>query len=302
MLQTEICGLVLDNPIIAASGTFGFGQEYKDFYDINILGSISIKGTTLEPRFGNATPRIAECKAGMLNAVGLQNPGVEAVVGHELPELAKIYRKPVVANVCGFAVDEYVEVARIMSRAANVGLIELNISCPNVKHGGMSFGTDAVCAAEVTAAVKSVAHKPVIVKLSPNVTDIVSIAVACQEAGADGLCLINTLLGMRLDLKTRRPVLANITGGLSGDGVFPIALRMIYETAKACTIPIVGCGGVSTARDVIEMMMAGAVAVEVGTANLINPTACRDIIESLPHEMERLGIEKLKDIIGVALR
>lgn len=302
MLQTEICGLVLDNPIIAASGTFGFGQEYKDFYDINILGSISIKGTTLEPRFGNATPRIAECKAGMLNAVGLQNPGVEAVVGHELPELAKIYRKPVVANVCGFAVDEYVEVARIMSRAANVGLIELNISCPNVKHGGMSFGTDAACAAEVTAAVKSVAHKPVIVKLSPNVTDIVAIAVACQEAGADGLCLINTLLGMRLDLKTRRPVLANVTGGLSGNGVFPIALRMIYETAKACTIPIVGCGGVSTARDVIEMMMAGAAAVEVGTANLINPTACRDIIESLPHEMERLGIEKLKDIIGVALR
>ena len=302
MLQTEICGLVLDNPIIAASGTFGFGQEYKDFYDINILGSISIKGTTLEPRFGNATPRIAECKAGMLNAVGLQNPGVEAVVGHELPELAKIYRKPVVANVCGFAVDEYVEVARIMSQATNVGLIELNISCPNVKHGGMSFGTDAACAAEVTAAVKSVAQKPVIVKLSPNVTDIVAIAVACQEAGADGLCLINTLLGMRLDLKTRRPVLANITGGLSGDGVFPIALRMIYETAKACTIPIVGCGGVSTARDVIEMMMAGAVAVEVGTANLINPTACRDIIESLSHEMERLGIEKLKDIIGVALR
>ena len=302
MLQTEICGLVLDNPIIAASGTFGFGQEYKDFYDINILGSISIKGTTLEPRFGNATPRIAECKAGMLNAVGLQNPGVEAVVRHELPELAKIYRKPVVANVCGFAVDEYVEVARIMSQAANVGLIELNISCPNVKHGGMSFGTDAACAAEVTTAVKSVAQKPVIVKLSPNVTDIVSIAVACQEAGADGLCLINTLLGMRLDLKTRRPVLANITGGLSGDGVFPIALRMIYETAKACIIPIVGCGGVSTARDVIEMMMAGAAAVEVGTANLINPTACRDIIESLPHEMERLGIEELKDIIGVALR
>jgi dihydroorotate oxidase len=302
MLQTEICGLVLDNPIIAASGTFGFGQEYKDFYDINILGSISIKGTTLEPRFGNATPRIAECKAGMLNAVGLQNPGVEAVVRHELPELAKIYHKPVVANVCGFAVDEYVEVARIMSQAANVGLIELNISCPNVKHGGMSFGTDATCAAEVTAAVKSVSQKPVIVKLSPNVTDIVAIAVACQEAGADGLCLINTLLGMRLDLKTRRPVLANVTGGLSGDGVFPIALRMIYETAKACTIPIVGCGGVSTARDVIEMMMAGAVAVEVGTANLINPTACRDIIESLPHEMERLGIDKLKDIIGVALR
>ena len=298
MLQTEICGLVLDNPIIAASGTFGFGQEYKDFYDINILGSISIKGTTLEPRFGNATPRIAECKAGMLNAVGLQNPGVEAVVRHELPELAKIYRKPVVANVCGFAVDEYVEVARIMSQAANVGLIELNISCPNVKHGGMSFGTDAACAADV----KSVSQKPVIVKLSPNVTDIVAIAVACQEAGADGLCLINTLLGMRLDLKMRRPVLANITGGLSGDGVFPIALRMIYETAKACTIPIVGCGGVSTARDVIEMMMAGAAAVEVGTANLINPTACRDIIESLLQEMERLGIEKLKDIIGVALR
>ena len=301
MLQTEICGLVLDNPIIAASGTFGFGQEYKDFYDINILGSISIKGTTLEPRFGNATPRIAECKAGMLNAVGLQNPGVEAVVGHELPELAKIYRKPVVANVCGFAVDEYVEVARIMSRAANVGLIELNISCPNVKHGGMSFGTDAGCAAEVTSAVKAVCSKPVIVKLSPNVTDIVAIAQACQEAGADGLCLINTLLGMRLDLQKRRPILANITGGFSGDAVFPVALRMVYQVAKVCRIPIVGCGGISTARDVVEMMMAGASAVEVGTANLINPYACRDIIEELPDVMQRLKIDNLTDIIGVAL-
>ena len=301
MLQTEICGLVLDNPIIAASGTFGFGQEYKDFYDINILGSISIKGTTLEPRFGNATPRIAECKAGMLNAVGLQNPGVEAVVRHELPELAKIYRKPVVANVCGFAVDEYVEVARIMSQAANVGLIELNISCPNVKHGGMSFGTDAGCAAEVTSAVKAVCSKPVIVKLSPNVTDIVAIAQACQEAGADGLCLINTLLGMRLDLQKRRPILANITGGFSGDAVFPVALRMVYQVAKVCRIPIVGCGGISTARDVVEMMMAGASAVEIGTANLINPYACRDIIEELPDVMQRLKIDNLTDIIGAAL-
>ncbi len=298
---TYLCGHKIDNPIIPASGTFGFGQEYREMYDLNILGAISIKGTTREARFGNPTPRIAECKAGMLNSVGLQNPGVEAVVGHELPELAKIYRKPIIANVCGFSLEEYVEVARRMCEADNVGWIELNVSCPNVKHGGMSFGTDAGCAAEVTSAVKAVCSKPVIVKLSPNVTDIVAIAQACQEAGADGLCLINTLLGMRLDLQKRRPILANITGGFSGDAVFPIALRMVYQVAKVCHIPIVGCGGISTARDVVEMMMAGASAVEVGTANLINPYACRDIIEELPNVMQRLKIDNLTDIIGAAL-
>ena len=298
---TYLCGHKIDNPIIPASGTFGFGQEYREMYDLNILGAISIKGTTREARFGNPTPRIAECKAGMLNAVGLQNLGVEAVVGHELPELAKIYRKPIIANVCGFSLEEYVEVARRMCEADNVGWIELNVSCPNVKHGGMSFGTDAGCAAEVTSAVKAVCSKPVIVKLSPNVTDIVAIAQACQEAGADGLCLINTLLGMRLDLQKRRPILANITGGFSGDAVFPVALRMVYQVAKVCRIPIVGCGGISTARDVVEMMMAGASAVEVGTANLINPYACRDIIEELPDVMQRLKIDNLTDIIGAAL-
>lgn len=298
---TYLCGHKIDNPIIPASGTFGFGQEYREMYDLNILGAISIKGTTREARFGNPTPRIAECKAGMLNAVGLQNPGVEAVVGHELPELAKIYRKPIIANVCGFSLEEYVEVARRMCEADNVGWIELNVSCPNVKHGGMSFGTDAGCAAEVTSAVKAVCSKPVIVKLSPNVTDIVAIAQACQEAGADGLCLINTLLGMRLDLQKRRPILANITGGFSGDAVFPVALRMVYQVAKVCRIPIVGCGGISTARDVVEMMMAGASAIEVGTANLINPYACRDIIEELPDVMQRLRIDNLTDIIGAAL-
>lgn len=297
---TYLCGHKIDNPIIPASGTFGFGQEYREMYDLNILGAISIKGTTREARFGNPTPRIAECKAGMLNAVGLQNPGVEAVVGHELPELAKIYRKPIIANVCGFSLEEYVEVARRMCEVDNVGWIELNVSCPNVKHGGMSFGTDAGCAAEVTSAVKAVCSKPVIVKLSPNVTDIVAIAQACQEAGADGLCLINTLLGMRLDLQKRRPILANITGGFSGDAVFPVALRMVYQVAKVCRIPIVGCGGISTARDVVEMMMAGASAVEIGTANLINPYACRDIIEELPDVMQRLKIDNLTDIIGAA--
>lgn len=298
---TYLCGHKIDNPIIPASGTFGFGQEYREMYDLNILGAISIKGSTREARFGNPTPRIAECKAGMLNAVGLQNPGVEAVVGHELPKLAKIYRKPIIANVCGFSLEEYVEVARRMCEADNVGWIELNVSCPNVKHGGMSFGTDAGCAAEVTSAVKAVCSKPVIVKLSPNVTDIVAIAQACQEAGADGLCLINTLLGMRLDLQKRRPILANITGGFSGDAVFPVALRMVYQVAKVCRIPIVGCGGISTARDVVEMIMAGASAVEVGTANLINPYACRDIIEELPYVMQRLRIDNLTDIIGAAL-
>ena len=299
--KVKLCGIDITNPIIPASGTFGFGQEYKDFYDLNILGSISIKGTTREARFGNEPPRIAECKAGMLNAVGLQNPGIERVVSEELPALGKIYTKPIMANVCGFSLDEYVEVAEKISKADNVGWIELNVSCPNVKHGGMSFGTDPECAAQVTREVKKVISKPLIVKLSPNVTDITQIAIACQEAGADGLSLINTLLGMRIDTRSRKPILANTTGGFSGDAVFPVALRMVYQVAKVCSIPVVGCGGVSSAKDVIEMMMAGATAVQVGSANLVNPFACRDIIEDLPREMSKLRIDSLEEIIGVAL-
>ena len=299
--KVKLCGIDITNPIIPASGTFGFGQEYKDFYDLNILGSISIKGTTREARFGNEPPRIAECKAGMLNAVGLQNPGIERVVSEELPALGKIYTKPIMANVCGFSLDEYVEVAEKISKADNVGWIELNVSCPNVKHGGMSFGTDPECAAQVTREVKKVISKPLIVKLSPNVTDITQIAIACQEAGADGLSLINTLLGMRIDTRSRKPILANTTGGFSGDAVFPVALRMVYQVAKVCSIPIVGCGGISSAKDVIEMMMAGATAAQVGSANLVNPFACRDIIEDLPREMSKLRIDSLEEIIGVAL-
>lgn len=299
--KVTLCGIELSNPIIPASGTFGFGQEYARFYDINILGSISIKGTTREARFGNEQPRIAECTAGMLNAVGLQNPGVDAVVSEELPNLRKIYQKPVLANVSGFSKEEYVETSEKICKAENVGWIELNISCPNVKHGGMSFGTDPKSAAEVTRAVKAVVDKPLIVKLSPNVTDITEIALACQEAGADGLSLINTLLGMRLDLHKRKPILANVTGGFSGDAVFPVALRMVYQVAKVCHVPVVGCGGVSSARDVLEMMMAGATAVQVGSANLVNPFACRDIISDLPKEMQKYGISDLNDIIGAAL-
>ena len=295
-LSFTLSGFRLDNPVITASGTYGFGQEFTPYYDVNILGSLSFKGTTAEPRFGNPTPRIAECPNGMLNSVGLQNPGVEHVIAEELPALRRIFRKPIIANISGFSVDEYVRCAALLSQEEQVEILEINISCPNVRHGGMAFGTDPKAAAEVTRAVKAVAAKPVYMKLSPNVTDIVAIAKACEEAGADGLSLINTLLGMRIDLQRRRPVLANVMGGYSGPGIFPVALRMVYQVTGAVGIPVIGMGGVSTARDVIEMMMAGASAVQVGAANLVNPTACRDIIEALPAEMDRLGIERLSDI------
>lgn len=294
-----LSGLRLDNPVIPASGTFGYGNEYKDFYDLDLLGSFSFKGTTREPRFGNATPRIAECEAGMINAVGLQNPGIEAVIAEELPRLGTFFHKPVIANISGFSVEEYVYCCERIDREEQVGLIEVNVSCPNVRHGGMSFGTSPEAAAEVTRAVKAVTRKPVYIKLSPNVTDIVSIARACEEAGADGLCLINTMLGMRIDVERRRPVIANTMGGFSGAAIFPVAVRMVYQVAKACSVPVMGCGGVRTARDVIEMMMAGATAVQVGAENLRNPYACKEIVEALPAEMERLGIEKLSDIIGI---
>lgn len=297
-LSVTLSGLRLDNPVIPASGTFGYGNEFREFYDINILGSFSFKGTTLEPRFGNPTPRIAESSDGMLNSVGLQNPGIEAVIAEELPRLKTFFHKPVIANISGFSLEEYVECCRRIDAEEQVGVIEVNISCPNVHHGGMSFGTLPESAAEVTRAVKAVTTKPVYMKLSPNVTDIVAIARACEDAGADGLCLINTLMGMRIDLERRRPVLANVTGGLSGPAIFPVALRMVYQVAGACRIPVIGCGGVASARDVIEMMMAGATAVEVGAANLVNPYASKEIIESLPSEMRRLGIERLNDIIG----
>ena len=298
-LRVNLCGLALDNPVIPASGTFGYGNEFKDFYDINILGSFSFKGTTKEPRFGNPTPRIAECTAGMINAVGLQNPGVEHVIREELPRLKTFFRKKVIANVSGFSVDDYAYTCALLDKEEQVGILEVNVSCPNVHGGGMSFGTSPECAAEVTRAVKAVTKKPVFIKLSPNVTDIVSIAKACEEAGADGICLINTLLGMRIDLKRRAPVIANKMGGFSGAAVFPVAVRMVYQVAKACSVPVMGCGGVESARDVIEMMMAGATAVQVGAANLVDPFACKKIIEDLPGEMEKLGIEKLNDIIGV---
>lgn len=301
-LSTHLCGVRLDNPIIPASGTFGFGGEYDDFYDINILGSVSLKGTTLHARFGNPTPRIAECRSGMLNAVGLQNPGIDAVIAEELPRLRSRFRKPIMANISGFSVEEYTECCRRMDSQEQVAFIELNISCPNVHNGGMAFGTSPEAAAEVTRVARRVTTKPLIVKLSPNVTDIVSIARACEDEGADGLTLINTLLGMRIDIRRRRPVLANTTGGFSGAAVFPVALRMVYQVAGACRIPVVGCGGVESAEDVVEMMMAGASAVEVGSANLHNPYACRDIIENLPKVMERLGIERLEGIIGAAHR
>ena len=293
-----LSGLKLDNPVIPASGTFGYGNEFKDFYDINILGSFSFKGTTREARFGNPTPRIAECEAGMINAVGLQNPGIDAVIGRELPRLRTFFHKPVIANISGFSVEEYAYCCERIDKEEQVGLIEVNVSCPNVRHGGMSFGTSPEHAAEVTRAVKAVTTKPVYIKLSPNVTDIVSIAKACEEAGADGICLINTMLGMRIDLQRRRPVIANTMGGFSGPAIFPVAVRMVYPVAKACGVPVIGCGGVQSARDVIEMMMAGATAVEVGAANLRNPYASKEIVEELPREMERLGIERLSDIIG----
>ena len=289
----------MDNPVIPASGTFGYGNEFKDFYDLDLLGSFSFKGTTREARFGNPTPRIAECEGGMINAVGLQNPGIDAVIAEELPRLRRFFHKPVIANISGFSVEEYAYCCERIDREEQVGLIEVNISCPNVRHGGMSFGTVPELAAEVTRAVKAVTAKPVYMKLSPNVSDIVSIARACEEAGADGLCLINTLLGMRIDLVRRRPVIANTMGGFSGPAIFPVAVRMVYQVAKSCRIPVIGCGGVQSARDVIEMMMAGATAVEVGAANLRNPYASKEIVEALPAEMARLGIDRLSDIIGI---
>lgn len=298
-LSVNLAGMEMDNPIVPASGTFGFGNEFKDFYDINILGSFSFKGTTKDARFGNPTPRIAECKNGMINAVGLQNPGVHHVIEHELPEMKKYFHKPVIANVSGFSVDDYAYTCELLDKEEQVGILEVNVSCPNVHGGGMSFGTSPDAAAEVTKAVKAVTIKPVFIKLSPNVTDIVSIAKACEEAGADGICLINTMLGMRVDIKRRQPVIANIMGGFSGDAIFPVAVRMVYQVSKACNIPVMGCGGISTAKDVIEMMMAGATAVQVGAANLVNPYVCKDIIEALPIECEKLGINKLSDIIGV---
>lgn len=303
MVDTSVTlsGMRLDNPVIPASGTFGYGREFSEFYDINILGSFSFKGTTREPRFGNPTPRIADCTAGMINAVGLQNPGIDAVIAEELPALKKIFHKPVIANISGFSIEEYAQCCEKIDQQEQVGLIEVNISCPNVRHGGMSFGTSCQSAAEVTRAVKAVTTKPVYLKLSPNVENIAEIALACQEAGADGISLINTLLGMRIDLRTRKPVIANTMGGFSGPAIFPVALRMVYQVAQAVRIPIMGMGGVSSARDVIEMMLAGATAVQVGAANLKNPYICKQIIEDLPKEMEKLGIKSLKEIIGGAL-
>ena len=302
MVKTSVTlsGLTLENPIIPASGTFGYGYEFAELYDINILGSFSFKGTTKEPRFGNPTPRIAECPAGMINSVGLQNPGVEKVISEELPKLAKCFHKPVIANVSGFSVDEYAYTCEKLAKQEQVGLLEVNVSCPNVHHGGMSFGTSPETVAEVTRAVKSVTKKPVYMKLSPNVTDIVSIAKACEEAGADGISLINTLMGMRIDLKTKRPVIANKMGGFSGSAIFPVALRMVYQVAEAVKIPIMGIGGVSSAENVIEMMLAGATAVQVGAANLVDPFICKTIIEDLPRVMEKYHINDLNDIIGGA--
>ena len=296
-LSVNLCGIELDNPIIPASGTFGFGYEFAELYDINILGTFSFKGTTKEARFGNPTPRIAECTSGMINAVGLQNPGVDKVIGVELPKLAKCFNKKVMANVSGFSVDEYVYTCEKIDKCDQVGWIEVNVSCPNVHGGGMSFGTSPEAAAEVTRAVKAVTTKPIIIKLSPNVTDIVSIAKACEAAGADGISLINTLLGMRIDLRTRKPIIANKMGGFSGAAIFPVAVRMVYQVAHAVDIPVVGMGGVSSAEDVIEMMLAGATAVQVGAANLIDPFACKRIIEDLPAVMDKYGINSLEKII-----
>ena len=297
-LSVNLCGIELSNPVIPASGTFGFGYEFAELYDINILGTFSFKGTTKEPRFGNPTPRIAECTAGMINAVGLQNPGVEKVISQELPRLKKCFDKKVMANISGFSLDEYAFTSALLDKEEQVGWLEINVSCPNVHGGGMAFGTSAENAAEVVRGVKKVTKKPVIIKLSPNVTDIVSIAKKCEEAGADGISLINTLLGMRIDLKTKKPVIANTMGGFSGPAIFPIALRMVYQVAHAVDIPVIGMGGVSKAEDVIEMMLAGAVAVEVGAANLVDPYACKKIIEALPGVMDKYDIDNLNDITG----
>lgn len=299
-LSVNLCGEELDNPVIPASGTFGYGYEFAELYDINCLGTFSFKGTTKEPRFGNPTPRIAECTAGMINAVGLQNPGVDKVISEELPKLKKCFNKKVMANVSGFSVDEYAYTCERLDSQEQVGWLEVNVSCPNVHGGGMSFGTDPRAAAEVTRAVKAVTKKPVIIKLSPNVTDIVSIAKACEEAGADGISLINTLLGMRIDLRTKKPVIANTMGGFSGSAIFPVALRMVYQVSSAVNIPVVGMGGVSSAEDVIEMMLAGATAVEIGAANLVDPFICKKIVEALPAAADKYNINELKDIIGGA--
>lgn len=297
-LSVDLLGITLDNPIIPASGTFGFGYEFAELYDINMLGTFSFKGTTKDARFGNPTPRIAECTSGMINAVGLQNPGVEKVILEELPKLKKCFNKKVMANVSGFSVEDYAYTCEMLDKEDIVGWLEVNVSCPNVHGGGMSFGTEPSAAAEVVRAVKKVTTKPVIVKLSPNVTDIVAIAKAVEEAGADGISLINTMLGMRIDLKTRKPVIANKMGGFSGPAIFPVAVRMVYQVANAVKIPVIGMGGVSTAEDVVEMMLAGATAVEVGAANLVDPYCCRDIIENLPKVLDKYGIENIKDIIG----
>lgn len=299
-LSVNLCGEELDNPVIPASGTFGYGYEFAELYDINCLGTFSFKGTTKEPRFGNPTPRIAECTAGMINAVGLQNPGVDKVISEELPRLKKCFNKKVMANVSGFSVDEYAYTCERLDSQEQVGWLEVNVSCPNVHGGGMSFGTDSKAAAEVTKAVKAVTKKPVIIKLSPNVTDIVSIAKACEDAGADGISLINTLLGMRIDLRTKKPVIANTMGGFSGSAIFPVALRMVYQVSSAVNIPVVGMGGVSSAEDVIEMMLAGATAVEIGAANLVDPFICKKIVEALPAAADKYNINELKDIIGGA--
>ncbi len=297
--KVTLCGIEIDNPVIPASGTFGYGYEFSELYDINILGTFSFKGTTLNPRFGNPTPRIAECTAGLINSIGLQNPGVEKVINEELPKMQKCFRKKVMANVGGFSIDEYVQTASLLDKCDCVGWLEINISCPNVHGGGMSFGTSPSQAAEVTKAVKKAVHKPVIIKLTPNVTDIASIALACESEGADGISLINTMLGMRIDLRTRKPVIANRKGGFSGEAVFPVALRMVNDVAEKVKIPVIGVGGVSSAENVLEMMMAGATAVEVGAANLINPFVCKDIIGDLPRVMEKYKIQSLREIIGV---
>ena len=297
-LKVTLCGIELDNPVIPASGTFGYGYEFAEIYDINELGTFSFKGTTRDPRFGNPTPRIAECSSGMINAVGLQNPGVEKVISEELPKLKKCFHKPVMANISGFSVEDYAYTCEKLDKEDQVGWLEVNVSCPNVHGGGMSFGTQPEAAAEVTRAVKAVTTKPVIIKLSPNVTDIVSIAKACEDAGADGISLINTMLGMRINLRTRQPIIANKMGGFSGPAIFPVAVRMVYQVANAVKIPVVGMGGVSSAEDVIEMMMAGATAVEVGAANLVNPCICRDIIRDLPEVMAKYRINNLNEIIG----
>ena len=297
-LSVELCGIRLQNPVIPASGTFGFGLELAGSFDLNVLGAISLKGTTLEPRYGNPTPRVAECTEGMINSVGLQNPGIDVLVTEKVPALRKVYSQPVIANISGFSLDEYRECCRKADACEGIDIIEVNISCPNVHNGGMAFGTSADSAAEVTGTVKAVCSKPVFIKLSPNVTDIVAIARACEDAGADGLTLVNTFLGMRIDIARRKPVIANKMGGFSGRAVFPIALRMVYQVAHACKVPVMGCGGVAAARDVIEMMMAGATAVQVGAENLRNPFACPEIINELPAVMEELGIDSLKVIIG----